>query len=756
MWKKQKIRSKSYYKKFFSSYLIVLLVPMITIFLMFITAQSIVREQIVMSSKNTLNQFFRNVDNVLAEGREICVTIANDNKCSIFIPSVSADYKRKTYLSYEIQQVLGGYRSEKYADIFVYFPSEDYVISGINAAGSLGFYFETYYEDKGISYEELQATVAYPKGKPVIKSMNGEKEGSYLCITMKQSHSKNEKYNYVVVIVLNPNYLDNLMHGVEGVGQIGISMIFDDSKQLLRYTGNSENVFHLDRYREEENPYEEIFGKEKYIMQVRQSDALDAYYAYAVPDGYFWKRLFGLYIVSGLGIAVTVMLGVWMVRRQTRKTYEPLGGIVEKLQEQVKENYDAKAYTEFEFIEALFKKEGEEKLALNKSIRMGQKTKRDNFIFSILNGNIDVSNKTEDCFAENGMALCSDCFCVSLLYAEPSCGLKSEVVSFIVTNVFEELCGHEGRGYVITLHEFKYVLLANLYKEVDKEKLLLLLEEGKSLFREKCDVGLTMGVSTVQAGISGIQIAYEEASRALEYSYLLGKEIIIDYPQIAKKEFKYLQAAEMKVLHVIVDYLNAGDDDTESIWLVDDLLDDYRIDKEASLDAMECFEFEVITALHRIMMQEGYWTPEWKERVMMLANRNSLAEFKEHFADILQELYHKNKVKAVEENVCGKVMEYIELHYGDEQLSRTSLGELFEVAPGYLSTLFKEKYQFTIPEYIAKTRINHAKTQLRETEDTIQEIASQNGYVNSNSFTRVFKRQEGITPSAYRELFRNE
>ena len=754
MWKNKK--SKSYYKKFFSSFLIVLLVPMITIVLVFITAQSIMKEQIVIASKNTLNQFFRNIDNVLAEGQEICVTIANDSKCNVFIPTVSADFRRKTYLAYEIQQMLGGYRSEKYEDIFVYFPSEDYVISGINAAGTLEFYHETFYDSKGISYEEILATVEYPKGKPVIKSINGKQEGSYLCITMKRNYSKNEKYNYVVVMVLRPSYIDSLMHGVEGDGQTGISMIFDGSKQLLRYTGDFEDIFHLDGYSEEENLYEERFGKEKYIMQVRQSDAMDAYYAYAVPNGYFWNRLFGLYMVSGLGIVATIILGIWVVKRQTKKTYEPLGGIVEKLQEQVKENYDAKAYTEFEFIEELFKKEGEEKLALNKSIRMGQKTKRDNFIFSVLNGSVDVSRETEDCFAENDMALCSDCFCVILLYAEPNCGLKSEVVSFIVANVFEELCGHEGRGYVITLNEFKYVLLVNLHKEEDKDKLLLLLEEGKSLFREKCNVGLTMGVSDVQTGISGIRVAYEEASRALEYSYLLGQEIIIDYSEIAKREFKYLQAAEMKVLHVLVDYLNDNDEEMETIWLVDDLLDDYRIDKEASLDAMECFEFEVITALHRIMMQEGYWTPEWKERVMKLANRNSLEEFKEYLADILKELQHKNKVKAVEENVCGKVMEYIEEHYGDEQLSRTSLGELFDVAPGYLSTMFKDKYQFTIPEYISKTRINHAKLQLKETEDTIQEIASQNGYVNSNSFTRAFKRQEGITPSAYRELFRDE
>lgn len=756
MWKNKKSRSKSYYKKFFSNFLIVLLVPMLTIVMIFLTAQSIVKEQIVMASKNTLNQFFRNVDNILAEGQEICVTIANDSKCSLLVPSVSADFKRRTYVGYEIQQMLGNFRSEKYADIFVYFPGVDYVISGVHAAGTLEFYQEAYYDNKDISYEELQTVVEYPKGKPVIMNVNGKQEGSYLCITMKQNQSKNEYYNYVVVIMLSPSYIETLMHGVEGDSQIGVSMIFDASKQLLRYTGDSEGMFHLEGYNEAENLYNESFGKDKYIMQVRPSDTLDAYYAYAVPQAYFWKKLFFLYMVCGLGVVATVILGIWVARRQAKKTYEPLGKLVDDLQKPGKKQYDVKAHTEFEFIEELFKEEGETNLALNKVIRKDEKKKRDNFIFSILNGNVNVSGEEEDCFAENGMSLCSDCFCVALLRVEQPCNVEKELTSFAVFNIFEELCNREYRGYVVALRELEYVLLVNLYTEEDKEALRLLLEEGKNFFSQKCGMGLTMGVSTVQAGISGIPLAYEEAKHALEYRFLLGTELIIDYADISTREFKYLQTSEMKVLHVVMDYLTDGEEDTEAIWIIDDLLDDYRIDRDASLEAVECFRIEVITSLHRILIQEGDWTQEWKERVMKLSNRNSLEDFKQYFADILKELYYKKRVKATEENVCGKVMEYIEQHYGEEQLSRTLLGELFEIAPGYLSTLFKEKYRFTIPEYIALTRINHAKEQLRDTEDTIQEIASQNGYVNSNSFTRAFKRQEGITRSAYRELFRNE
>ena len=118
------------------------------------------------------------------------------------------------------------------------------------------------------------------------------------------------------------------------------------------------------------------------------------------------------------------------------------------------------------------------------------------------------------------------------------------------------------------------------------------------------------------------------------------------------------------------------------------------------------------------------------------------------------QLYRKKQEKAGEQDVCAKVKEYIERYYGKEQLSRAQLSEMFGIAPGYLSKLFKEKYQFTIPEYISRTRVENAKLQLRNTSTSVQEIAERNGFVNSASFIRTFKRLEGITPNVYREFYK--
>lgn len=138
---------------------------------------------------------------------------------------------------------------------------------------------------------------------------------------------------------------------------------------------------------------------------------------------------------------------------------------------------------------------------------------------------------------------------------------------------------------------------------------------------------------------------------------------------------------------------------------------------------------------------------------MKLLEQPTLEAFKVYFAELLLQLNQEKKDMAEDQDVCAKVKEYIEMYYGEEQTSRTQLSELFGIAPGYLSKLFKEKYKFTIPEYISRVRVDNAKQQLRNTDYSVQEIAEKNGFINSASFIRTFKRQEGITPNVYREYY---
>ena len=68
----------------------------------------------------------------------------------------------------------------------------------------------------------------------------------------------------------------------------------------------------------------------------------------------------------------------------------------------------------------------------------------------------------------------------------------------------------------------------------------------------------------------------------------------------------------------------------------------------------------------------------------------------------------------------------------------------------YLSHLFKEYSGMSPLKYIIIKRMEYAKELLRTTDLPICEIALKTGYVELNSFTKIFKKLENMTPYAYR------
>ena len=73
------------------------------------------------------------------------------------------------------------------------------------------------------------------------------------------------------------------------------------------------------------------------------------------------------------------------------------------------------------------------------------------------------------------------------------------------------------------------------------------------------------------------------------------------------------------------------------------------------------------------------------------------------------------------------------------------------ISPYYFSKLFKEEAGENFIEYLTKVRIAHAKELLRNPALSIKEICILSGYSDPNYFSRIFKKQEGVTPSEYRD-----
>lgn len=65
--------------------------------------------------------------------------------------------------------------------------------------------------------------------------------------------------------------------------------------------------------------------------------------------------------------------------------------------------------------------------------------------------------------------------------------------------------------------------------------------------------------------------------------------------------------------------------------------------------------------------------------------------------------------------------------------------------------IFKSYTRETVKEFLVRLKIERAANRLKHSEDTIGQIAFDNGFDNHESFTRAFKRYFELTPKEYRE-----
>ena len=97
-----------------------------------------------------------------------------------------------------------------------------------------------------------------------------------------------------------------------------------------------------------------------------------------------------------------------------------------------------------------------------------------------------------------------------------------------------------------------------------------------------------------------------------------------------------------------------------------------------------------------------------------------------------------------------RLLKYIEDHYA-ENFSLSDLAAEEDLSVPYLSNFFEKNMGVKFSQYYTSIKLNHALPDLLSTNDSIESIAIRNGFTESHSFVRSFKKQYGMLPSAYRK-----
>lgn len=101
------------------------------------------------------------------------------------------------------------------------------------------------------------------------------------------------------------------------------------------------------------------------------------------------------------------------------------------------------------------------------------------------------------------------------------------------------------------------------------------------------------------------------------------------------------------------------------------------------------------------------------------------------------------------------ITEFIDYHY-KQKISLEDIANMTNYNKSYLASLFKKKTGLTVFEYLRNVRMQHSLDDLKYTDNTVVDIALDNGFANIQIFNRAFKELYQMTPKQYRDKYKKQ
>ncbi len=232
----------------------------------------------------------------------------------------------------------------------------------------------------------------------------------------------------------------------------------------------------------------------------------------------------------------------------------------------------------------------------------------------------------------------------------------------------------------------------------------------------------------------------ENAEKLLQY-YQKNGEINSEYPLNEEKQ--------------LIQYIKLGDTNSAR-KLLNEILGKIYFSYEKNFECLKVRILELIVLLSRATIEAGVPTGEvfgmnlhyLKEIDHYTSFEGINGWFNRIIVNFSRLVLSENNIK--HERVILNAVKYINENY-HKKISLEDLSNAVYMSPPYLSKIFKEEMKCSFNTYLNNVRIEKSKYLLLHTNDLLVDIALATGFDNQSYFTKVFKKNVGISPAKFRE-----
>lgn len=325
-------------------------------------------------------------------------------------------------------------------------------------------------------------------------------------------------------------------------------------------------------------------------------------------------------------------------------------------------------------------------------------------------------------------------------------------LKMIILNIAEQIIG-SGNCTGVNMENGEMALIINLEamptgmtQNQIREYFYKIQKETAKIF----DYTISVGIGRCYKDIIEIPTSYMEATRALKLKLIYGYGSVILWNEDLEKHKYYfpatigkymlnqvktgdINAVEKTVKRLVGELrskIGLSSDNVRQIFnqLVGDTIIKYLTDSNIDMSHIFGSNFNIYNELSK---------------------KETVEDIEQWLIKIYKIMFdYLNKYKSDDDKIY-KIMHYIQMNY-KRDIGIQDIADYVGLSYSHVRKIFKDKIGKNIGDVINSLRMQEAKDLLVRTEISIKDLALVLGYNNDQTFSRIFKKLEGITPGEYR------
>lgn len=680
--------------------------------------------------------------------------LANAMFSSEFTPEVTGDIFKR------ISEIVNN--NEIIDSIYVYNFKADYVFSSIGPYtdtknfydSEITEYLKTAEESKGREFTMLYRKVVLkyqpnltPKNVISVVFLNDDESAVIFNLNLniiQKTIGYEEKKTSSRVMIINRD---------------GVVISHPDAALIFSNVSNSVYFHEISSRKAESGFYDEEINGSKKLILYKTWDFLGWYFIIVDDYDNLLMKVHGLQrnviITTGIFILLSIIIAAFFIGN----IYKPFYKLLKKIKEANPET-NVRNLSEYDYLENAYNSMNKHIVSLKEYKSESRAAFKKELLSRIIHGKQAENSEVQKQIKELNMNLTADSFLTVILKIDNVLEKKKEfskedmeLYIFAAGNIAEELFSSGFKVETDDSNEDSIIVQISLNGDetLQSSHVRTIISDIQAAAAKYLDFSLSAGIGTIEQGIEGIHISYQNAVSAANYTLIYGMGAIIDYADIATnvhQDYEYPLELEKN----IIDAMRTGDEG--------------RIAKSLNSFIKHICIFgydEIRLALDQILLvslrtarnMDAGFNFNYKDMQKEIKTFDTLKQIESWFLTLysnITEVNRKNRENKYEE-IVQYTIRYIEENFQNPDISVETISDLVNLSPNYLRTLFKDSVGKSISRYLTDLRFDKAREYLIETELAANKIGEMVGFQKSGYFYTAFKKATGVSPDEYRRLY---